>query len=274
MPVSDGRADMAAARRVTLTTADGSSPRLGAGYLLYVSTTGERDGVWKLEGASAAEIWSAPSSRVLGAPAIRRDGRRLALAVREGARTSLYVLNPDGSDVRPVGRGLEPYGAPAWTADGTSLVVAAVTGGIPILYRVAPDGSAPVPLVKEHAQDPACSPAGTLVAYSGPDIGTDIHVRAVGADGGATAFPPLTLPRGGRHVVFTPDGRSLVVLRKETDRDDLWLVGLATGLERRMTSLPVDFTVRDFDLSPDGTELVLERTQQQADVVLIERPGR
>jgi Tol biopolymer transport system component len=274
VPVAGGRAEMAAARRVPLTTSDGASPRLGPGYLLYVSTTGARDAVWKLEGGAAAEIWSAPSSHVLGAPAIRRDGRRLALSVREGARTSLYVLNPDGTDVRAVGAGLEPHGAPAWTADGQSLVVAAVTDGVPRLHRVAPDGGAPVPLVREHAQDPACSPAGALVAYSGPDVGTAIPVHAVRTDGGAPSFPALTLPRGGRHVVFTPDGRSLVVLRRETDGNDLWLVDLATGAERRMTTLPPDFAVRDFDLSPDGTELVLERTQQQADVVLIERPVR
>ena len=274
VPVADGRAEVAAARRVPLTTSDGFSPRLGPGYLLYVSTTGARDGVWKLERGAAAEIWSAPSSRVLGAPAIRRDGRRLALSVREGAKTSLYVLNPDGTDVRAVGSGLEPHGTPAWTADGQSLVVAAVSDGIPRLYRVAPDGGEPVPLVREHAQAPACSPAGGLVTYTGPDVGTAIPVRAIRTDGGAPAFPAITLPRGSRHVVFTPDGRSLVVLRREKDGSDLWLVDVATGAERRMTALPPDFTVRDFDLSPDGTELVLERAQQQADVVLIERPAR
>jgi Tol biopolymer transport system component len=274
VPVADGRADAAAARRVPLTSSDGSSPRLGPGYLLYVSTTAARDGVWKLEGGAAAEIWSAPSSRVLGAPAIRRDGRRLALAVREKGKTSLYVLNPDGTDVRAVGTGLEPQGGPAWTADGQSLVVAAVTDGVPRLYRVAPDGGDPVPLVREHAQDPACSPADGLVTYTGPDVGTAIPVRAIRTDGGAPAFPAITLPRGSRHVVFTRDGRSLVVLRRERDGNDLWLVDVATGGERRITSLPPDFTVRDFDLSPDGTELVLERAQQQADVVLIERPAR
>lgn len=274
VPVAEGRANVDAARRVTLTTADGSSPRLGPGYLLYVSTTGERDRVWKLEGGSATEIWSAPSSRLLGAPAIRRDGRRLALSFRDGARTSLVVLNPDGTDVRAVVTGLELHGGPAWTADGRSLVTAAMTEGVPRLYRVEPEGGAPVPLLREHAQDPACSPTGRLVAYSGPDVGTAIAVRAVGMDDGAAVFPVLRLPRGGRHVVFTPDGRSLVVLRKETDRNDVWLVDLATGAERRMMSLPADFMVRDFDLSPDGSELVLERAQQQADVVLIERPAR
>jgi Tol biopolymer transport system component len=74
--------------------------------------------------------------------------------------------------------------------------------------------------------------------------------------------------------VFTPDGRSLVVLRGESEKKDLWLVDLDTGASRQMTALPGDFTVRDFDLSPDGKELVLERAQQQSDIVLIERPAR
>lgn len=34
---------------------------------------------------------------------------------------------------------------------------------------------------------------------------------------------------------------------------------LDTGAERQLTHLPPDFDIRDFDISPDGQELVLER---------------
>jgi hypothetical protein len=41
-----------------------------------------------------------------------------------------------------------------------------------------------------------------------------------------------------------------------------------------VTELAQDFAVRDFDLSPDGRELVLERVQEHSDVVLVELGGR
>ena len=36
-----------------------------------------------------------------------------------------------------------------------------------------------------------------------------------------------------------------------------------------MTSLPADVNVRDFDVSPDGREIVFEQVQEQSNVVLI-----
>ncbi len=274
VPVAGERIDFSSMRRVTLTTGEGASPRLGPGFLLYVSSAGAREGVWKLEGGAASEIWSTSSGRVLGAPAIRRDGRRVAITVREGERTFLHLLNVDGTDLTTAGSGLELRGAPAWAADGQSLVVTAMTDGAPRLTRVPLDGGAPAPLVREDSQDPACSPTGDTIAWSGPDVGTTFPVHAIRADGSALSTPALTLSRGGRHVVFMPDGRSLVVLRGESEKKDLWIVDLETGASRQMTTLPGDFTVRDFDLSPDGKELVLERAQQQSDIVLIERPAR
>jgi hypothetical protein len=37
-----------------------------------------------------------------------------------------------------------------------------------------------------------------------------------------------------------------------------------------LTDLAPDFNVRDFDVSPDGREIVLERVQEHSDVVLID----
>ena len=55
---------------------------------------------------------------------------------------------------------------------------------------------------------------------------------------------------------------------------NLWLIDLATGAERQLTHFGPDFAVRDFDISPDGREIVVEQVQEQSDVVLIERQRR
>ena len=128
------------ARRIPLTTGNGSSPRLGAGYLLYVSSKGASDSIWKLQGDRATELWSAPDARIVGGPAIARDGRRIAFSIRQNGQTLLYVANADGTDARIVTRSLELQGAPAWTPDGQSITVAAVVDGIPRLFNVPLDG--------------------------------------------------------------------------------------------------------------------------------------
>jgi tricorn protease-like protein len=65
-----------------------------------------------------------------------------------------------------------------------------------------------------------------------------------------------------------------VVLQGEIQHKDLWLIDLDTGVERQLTSLPADFDVRDFDLSPDGREVVLERVQERSNVVMLDLPRR
>jgi hypothetical protein len=47
---------------------------------------------------------------------------------------------------------------------------------------------------------------------------------------------------------------------------------LKTGRERQLTALGRGFTIGDFDISPDGRELIFDRSKDQSDVVLIERP--
>jgi Tol biopolymer transport system component len=78
VPVSGGRADMSAAHRIPLTTGNGSSPRFGSGHLLYVSSKATGDGIWKLQGETASEVWSAPEARIVGGPAVARDGSPIA----------------------------------------------------------------------------------------------------------------------------------------------------------------------------------------------------
>ena len=43
------------------------------------------------------------------------------------------------------------------------------------------------------------------------------------------------------------------------------------GSERQLTDLPASFVIGDFDVSPDGTEVVFDRVQESSSVVLIER---
>ena len=78
------------------------------------------------------------------------------------------------------------------------------------------------------------------------------------------------LTRGARRVAFLRGQQALVFLRGEIGHKDLWLIDLQSGSERLLAQLPRDFVTRDFDVSPDGTEIVLDHVQENSALALIE----
>ena len=256
--ISDSPAEASAPNRTSVTTSTGFSPRLGPNYLLYVSTTGTSESIWKLASGTGTELWSSVGAQVVGGPAISPDGQSIAFSVRQHGQTFLYVMQADGTKARIVSDTLDLEGAPAWAPDGKSITSAANDHGVPHLFRVPLDGGPPSVFVQEYSVDPAWSPDGRFLVYSGPDIGTTFPVKAVTADAAAASFHALTLTRGARHLAFLPGGHRLVFLRGDIRHKDLWMVDTESGAERQLTNLPPDFDIRDFDISPDGREVVLE----------------
>jgi len=260
--------------RIALTTSTGIAPRFGPNYLLYVSAADSGDSIWKLAKGAATQLWNGQGARVLAAPAISPDGASVAFATMENARSILYTMQADGTNVRIVTDSLNLQGSPTWSPDGKSITVAVDNDGTPHLMRVALDGRSAASLTKEYSVDPVWSPDGSYVVYSGADIGTSFSLKAITPDATAHSLPALAMTRGARHVAFVNAGRAIVILQGEIQHKDLWLVDLTTGSQRRLTKLPADFDVRDFDISPDGHDVVFERAQAHSDVVLFNLPRR
>jgi Tol biopolymer transport system component len=272
VPIGSKAATDTDARPIPLTTGNGSSPRLGDGFLLYVSSTGRGDSIWKLHGDGATQLWSSPETRVIGGPALARDGGRVAFSARrDDGATMLWVVNSDGTDARTVATSLQLHGAPTWAPDGSGLAVGAFVDGVPNLFRVPIDGGPPERLLREHSSDPAWSLDGDIVVFSGADVGTTFKLKAIDAKGQPFSIPELTLTRGARHIAFLEGKRSLVYLRGDMRHKNLWAVDLETGAERQLTNFAPAFSLRDFDVAPDGREIVVERMQEQSDIVLLER---
>jgi Tol biopolymer transport system component len=272
LQIADSPAQVSAAAPISLTTSAGFSPRLGPGFLLYVSSTGTGESIWKVANGTSTELWRGEGARVIGGPATSPDGRLIAFSVRQHSQALLRVAQTDGTNVRIVSDSLDLQGDPAWAPDGQSITSAANDRGVPHLFRIPVDGSSPAMFVREYSVDPAWAPDGRYILYSGPDIGTTFSVKAVTAEAVPHPLPALTLTRGARHLAFLPGGRELVFLRGEIQHKNLWAVDLDTGAERQLTRLPPDFDIRDFDLSPDGHELVLERVQERSNIVLLDLP--
>ena len=270
MRIGDSGGDAPA--RVSLTPPTAFSPRLGPDYLICVAPSGSGESIWKHNGADT-ELWNGPGAQVIGSPAISPDGGRIAFSVRQGSHSLLYVMQADGTNTRVVADSLDLQGSPAWSPDGRSITSAANDRGTPHLFAIPVDGGGSAVLVRDYSIDPAWEPSGRFVVYSGPDIGTTFPVSAVTREGAAHALPHVsTLTRGARHLKFLAGGRELAYLRGRIEHKDIWIADLETGGERQVTRLPADFDIRDFDISEDGREVVLERVRERSDIVLLDLP--
>ncbi|HKA08001.1 MAG TPA: protein kinase [Gemmataceae bacterium] len=279
VPLSAQPAEMTDAQRIPLPTAEGRSPMLAADYLLYVSSDGTSERIWKLVGGNATELWTAPGARIIGGPAIAPEGDRTAFSIEDRGKTRLFVMNSDGTSVRIVADSMELRGAPVWSPDGQSVVTAANQGGSPRLFRISLDTREAVRMLDDYALDPAWAPRGEFLVYSGMDPGTTFPVKAITAWGRPYKIPELSLSRGSalgvtqvsaRRLRFLP-GQALVVLRGDPQHKNLWACELATGNWRQLTNFGRDIVIGDFDVSPDGSLVVFERVQEHSDIVVIDR---
>jgi hypothetical protein len=75
------------------------------------------------------------------------------------------------------------------------------------------------------------------------------------------------------HAVVSADGKTITVTVTGTSSEGgpTHDVEFFQVLDGSLTRLPADFNTQDFDLSPDGREIVLERVQEHSDIVLVDR---
>ncbi|HEY2067215.1 MAG TPA: protein kinase [Gemmatimonadaceae bacterium] len=273
VPIATGVAGEAIASQVALPTARSAAPRFGHdASLFYLASLGGADGLWRLSGGHARELWKSSQGAVVGAAAESPDGRRVCFPVRRNARSTLYCVAADGTGARVMAEGLDVRGAASWSPDGRWLAVAAREGPGTRVFKVPVGGGAPVRLVDSVSSNPVWSRDGAFILYSGTPRARSVSVRAVTPDGRPHPLPPLAVDRLGDSYRFLPDGKSLVVKLGGFRRQDFWSFDLATGRRRPLTALKPGESVQRFDVSPDGKRILFERMRENSDVVLIELP--
>jgi len=256
--------------KLSLPTPRALAPHFGSDYLLYLSSKGGGNGLWKFKDGAVAELWRGTSGPVVGGAITSPDGRRIAFAVRKEGHIRLHVMDADGTGVRALAPALEVRGTLSWSPDGKWIAMA--EGRSSRLFKVPVDGGSPVPVTDGLALNPVWSPDGSLIVYSVPDLGASFPIRAVTPDGAARPLPELFALNGGDRYRFLPDGRGLVVMQGAWRQQDFWLLDLATNKLRRLTELKGGYATTAFDVSRDGRQILFDRARENSDIVLITLP--
>jgi Tol biopolymer transport system component len=97
-----------------------------------------------------------------------------------------------------------------------------------------------------------------------------VQLLGVRPDGTAVKLPDVRARLGGGHR-FLPNGTGLVYLPRGQSLD-FWLLDLATKTTRALTRLGDHGSLKTFDITPDGKEIVFDRSRENSDIVLIDLP--
>jgi lipoprotein LpqB-like beta-propeller protein len=273
-PISDRVVEENGVVRINLPTVRATDPRFGPAYLLYLSSRGGPEGLWKFKDGSETELWRGRDGAVAAAPAISPDGTQIAIVVRTSTRAHLYLLAPDGTNAHPLGESLDVRDTPSWSPDGKWIAVVANEGDARPLFKIPVDGGPPVRLVEGITSNPVWSPAGRVIIYSAGLGGAVLQVRGVTPDKKPFALPEISVAYTGNRYRFLPDGNGLVVMQGLLWAQNFWLIDLATGQRRQLTDLRTEYGMKSFDVSPDGKQILFDRYRQNSDVVLIDLPPR
>jgi Tol biopolymer transport system component len=249
------------------------APRFGGNSVFYLSSQGGSDGLWRRDqDGQASEIWKGSQGAILEAPAISWDGKQAAVVLRNGGKQNLRVIAADGSVSQSLADAVDVRGSAAWSPDGTSIVTGGDDGHGPGLFKIPLDKGAPAKLAAGPAFNPVWSPKGDIIVYRGANTGVQGSLVFVQPDGGPVDLPPIKVTGENASARFLPDGTGLIYSWNSAGSLDFWILDLATRKTRQISRLNNPATMRAFDITPDGKQIVFDRLRENSDLVLIDLP--
>jgi dipeptidyl aminopeptidase/acylaminoacyl peptidase len=242
--------------------------------LFYLSARGPADGLWKTGDGQSTEVWRGVDGALFEPPAVSADGKRVAIVLRADGIRRLVVMSSDGTNSRTLPaidiEGAAGQSAAAWSPDGTQIVVGGRDARGVALFKLNVDGGGEAErLVDGRWSNPVWSPDGKLIVYAGRSVVGQVGLHGVTPEGTPVDLPPLQTRPGGYR--FLPNGAGLVYL-PEIQGADFRLFDFATRKTRPLTALENRGALRTFDVTPDGTHIVFDRSRQNSNIVLIDLP--
>jgi len=185
--------------------------------ILFKSYQDGNDEVYALEVASGAarNLTNAPASSEGGA-VFSPDGRTILFASdRDSAGAAhLFLMDADGSNVRPLAGRPGPGHSAQWSPDGRRIAFVSGRDGRAQVYLANADGSAVRRLTDATVEVgyPRWSPDGSRIAYTAGSFATDRwSVMVMDADGGNGRVAVDSTDSG--NAAWSPDGTRLVIGR-------------------------------------------------------------
>jgi Tol biopolymer transport system component len=185
------------------------------------------------------------------------DGSKIAYMVIDAGRYTIWLADSAGRNGRQLtNEGFEQVTTEdPWSPDGAELLYESRRTGTADVWVLPINGDSARQLTRDVRNDygPEWSPDGTWVAFLS-ERGRQTDIWIVPAAGGTPER--VTDDEAAESDMQWVPGTTEIAFTTGVVRSGLWTRSLAGGAERRLT--PDSVRVGDFDLSPDGSQVVYQ----------------
>jgi Tol biopolymer transport system component len=202
-----------------------------------------------------ANVWSAPitasgttrpsqaqpvtsGSQEIEAFDVSADERWLVFDSDRSGIQQLYRMPVQGGEIEQLTSDPEPSMAPSMSRDGREIVYHTFRNGSRQIFVLPFEGGAPLQVTRDSAQNRIAfwSPDGRSIVFQKDAFAPTQASRIVSRDAEGRWGAPRTLVQGGSIGVPSPDGRRVLTLLRQGDRDALVVVPLTGGAPRPIVS--------------------------------------
>lgn len=236
--------------------------------LIFVST---KSGVYDLYAANAdggdqtrlthGSTSSAAGSQELAYardPAWSRDGRRIAFDSTRDGPSTIFVMDANGKNPRPISRSVYGDRQPTWSPDGKR--IAFIRGKAGALYVESSSGSGARRLTFTTAaeSDPSWSPDGRWIAFVRVTANTPTRELWLVRPDGSGAHELTTLGASVGAPAWSPDSKRIAFSSDvKTGTFSIYTVGVGGGKPTLVSGTSVDAVSPSW--SPNGKQIAFSR---------------
>lgn len=192
------------------------------------------------------------------------NGRYIVFNSWKSGTPHLWRMDADGSNQKQLTHSQYDVGCGDYTPGG-EWVIYMKSGPEKGIWKVSIEGGEPVRLGEGSAYSPVVSPDGKLIAYEDDSEGHPHRVAIMPFAGG----PPIKIFDVAINAIrWNRDGREILYSKTDAGVDNIWSQAVSGGKPKQITRFTSEQII-DFDVSPDGSQLVLTRGRSESDVMLM-----